>query len=300
MGEGKDNFPTTTKNVSESGNLRIGVPSKGRLSDLAGDLLRQAGLRFRRQDRSLFARVRDLPVELTFLRTDDIPTLCAEGAIDMGITGNDLVAEAGADVVVRMPLGVGRCRLALCVPEDSTAKAPADLDGARIATSFPRLTDAYLSQHGARVHLVSLSGSVEVMIALGVAEGIVDLVETGSTLAANRLRILEDIGQYETVLIQNKNCRNLDAANRVVRRLEGVVIARDWSLLEYNIRRTQLADAEKITPGFNSPTINPLEDKEWCAVRVMVRTGDVIDAMERLEELGAAAILETSIANCRL
>ncbi|TWT29849.1 ATP phosphoribosyltransferase [Blastopirellula retiformator] len=281
-------------------NLRIGVPSKGRLAELATDLLKDAGLSFRRQDRSLFALVKDAPVEITFLRTDDIPVLCAEGAIDMGITGSDLVAEAGVELVERLALGVGNCRLAVCVPESSAIKTAADLDGARIATSFPHVTEKYLAEHGAKAHMVTLSGSVEVMISLGVADAIVDLVETGSTLAANRLRILDEIGRYETILIQNHNPRHAEMADRVVRRLEGVVIARSYSLLEYNIPRTKLAEAEKIAPGFNSPTVSALEDADWCAVRVMVPRKQVIPAMEQLEAIGASAILETQIANCRL
>ncbi len=281
-------------------NLRIGLPSKGRLSEISGELLNQAGLNFRRQTRGLFARVSGLPIDLVFLRTDDIPTLCAEGAIDMGFTGSDLVEEAGANVQVRMRLGVGRCRLAICVPDESPIKAAAELKQTRIATSFPNITSAYLGRHHADAHLVALSGSVEVMIQLGVADAIVDLVETGSTLAANRLRILEEIGSYETVLIQNDRCRDQETAQRVVRRLEGVVIARDYSLLEYNIPRAKLAEAEQITPGFESPTVNALEDEDWCSVRVMVKRQDVISAMERLEALGASAIFETTISNCRL
>jgi ATP phosphoribosyltransferase len=281
-------------------NLRIGVPSKGRLSDLAGELLKQAGLTFRRQERSLFARVGEAPIDITFLRTDDIPVLCAEGAIDMGITGSDLVAESGADVTTRLALGIGRCKLALCVPEDSPVTKPGQLDGKRLATSFPSVTKQYLAEHRANAHLVTLGGSVEIMITLGVADAIVDLVETGSTLAANRLRVLAEIGRYESVLIQNVERRQADLADRVVRRLEGVVIARSWSLVEYNILKVKLAEAEKITPGFSSPTINPLEDPAWCAVRVMVRRGEVIDVMERLEAIGAHAILETQINNCRL
>jgi ATP phosphoribosyltransferase len=281
-------------------NLRIGIPSKGRLSEQAGDLLRQAGLHFRRQDRGLFARVGAMPVDITFLRTDDIPVLCAEGAIDMGITGSDLLSESGADVQTRLALGVGKCRLALCVPDDTDVASPADLDGKRVATSFPRLTEHFLREHQADVHLVNISGSVEVMIALGVADAIVDLVETGSTLAANRLRILDQIGAYETVLIQNPQTQHEATADRVVRRLEGVVIARSYSLLEYNVPLSKLAQAEQITPGFNSPTVSRLEDPEWCAIRVMVPRKDVISVMEQLETLGAHAILETPISNCRL
>ena len=285
--------------------LRIGLPSKGRLSDLATGMLSAAGLNFRRQSRGLFAKVSGMPLELIFLRTDDIPTLCAVGAIDMGITGSDLVDESGGGhtgggVHVRMKLGVGRCRLAVCVPDDSGFQTAADLDGKTIATSFPMVTSNYLAQSGATGKLVSLSGSVEVMIQLGVADAIVDLVETGSTLAANRLRVMEDIGHYETVLIQNDQKRQDEVAERVIRRLQGVVIARDYSLLEYNIPRSARTQAETITPGYNSPTINSLEDPNWCSVRVMVRRGDVIDAMERLEPLGASAIIETPITNCRL
>ncbi len=281
-------------------NLRIGVPSKGRLSEVAAELLKQAGLSFRRQERSLFARVGEMPVDITFLRTDDIPVLCAEGAIDMGITGSDLLAEAGVDVLTRLALGIGKCRLALCVPDESEIKSPGQLGGKRVATSFPNVTRRYLSEHKANAHLVNLGGSVEIMITLGVADAIVDLVETGSTLAANRLRVLAEIGRYESVLIQNKSRRQAELADRVVRRLEGVTIARSWSLLEYNLPREKLAEAEKITPGFNSPTVNSLEDPAWCAVRVMVRRGEVIEVMEKLEALGAHAILETQINNCRL
>lgn len=281
-------------------NLRIGIPSKGRLAELAGELLKEAGLNFRRSDRSLFARCRDVPIDVTFLRTEDIPVLCMEGAIDMGLTGADLIAEHRADVVTRLPLDIGHCRLAICVPEQGTIRAPQDLAGKRIATSFPNTTQEYLDRHHTAAHLVSLSGSVEVMIALGVADAIVDLVETGSTLAANGLRVLDEIGHYQTVLVQNRERRHAELADRVVRRLEGVVIARSYSLLEYNVPRNKLPEAERITPGFNSPTVSALEAADWCAVRVMVRRSEVIGIMEQLEALGASAILETRITNCRL
>jgi ATP phosphoribosyltransferase len=174
------------------------------------------------------------------------------------------------------------------------------LAGKRVATSFPRITRTWLAQRGVEAHFVELSGSVEIMIQLGVADAIVDLVETGSTLAANRLRVIDEIGRYETVLVQNHHVADAATADRIVRRLEGVVIARSYSLLEYNIPRSRLADAEKITPGFNSPTVSTLEDPEWCAVRAMVRRGEAHGIMERLEAIGASAIIETEIANCRL
>ncbi|MBT4692819.1 MAG: ATP phosphoribosyltransferase [Planctomycetaceae bacterium] len=281
-------------------NIRIGLPSKGRLSDLAIELLKEAGIRFRRQNRSLFAKVRGLPIDIIFLRTDDIPVLCAEGAIDMGITGSDLVAEANVDVDTRLSLNVGKCRLAVCVPDDLEFNDPNQLDGNRIATSFTNVTKNFLAEHNATAHLVPLSGSVEIMIALGIADVIVDLVETGSTLAANRLKIAHEIGHYETVLIQNKQQRHSELAQRVIRRLEGVVIARGYSLLEYNIPQGNLEAALKITPGFKSPTITPLDDQQWSAVRVMVKSTEITSVMDQLEEIQASAILETPINNCRL
>ena len=280
--------------------LRIGLPSKGRLAEQTAELLTQAGLSFRRQERSLFARVSEMPIEITFLRTEDIPVLCAEGAIDLGITGSDLIAEAGVDLTNRLALGIGKCRLSVCVSEDSSVHVPQDLHAKRVATSFPHITERFFAANHAKVHLVPLSGSVEIMVSLGVADAIVDLVETGSTLAANRLRVLTDIGHYETVLVQNREQRYADIADRVVRRLQGVVVARTYSLLEYNILRSKLPEAEKITPGYNSPTISGLEDSEWCAVQVMVRRKEVIDVMDKLEAIGATAILETQIINCRL
>lgn len=293
--------------------LRIGVPSKGRLADLAGDLLADAGLKFRRNNRDLFARVKPNAgisgdIDVTFLRTDDIPVLCAEGAIDMGITGSDLVEEAGVTVpaddrpavTTRKELGLGGCRLCVCVPESAPFKSAKDLDGKRIATSFPHVTETYLAKHGAKCHLVELTGSVEVMIALGIADGIVDIVETGSTLAANKLRIMDTIGHYETVLIQNPNTTHAALCDQIVKRIDGVIIARGYSLLEYNVHQDNLAKAEKVTPGFSSPTVGRLEEDGWFSVRAMVPRKEVIGAMEKLEELGARAILETAIKNCRL
>ena len=281
-------------------NLRIGIPSKGRLADRTSDLLAQAGLSFRRQDRALFARVQGMPIDITFLRTDDIPLLCARGAIDLGITGSDLVAESGAELLTRLPLGSGRCRMVICVPEESPITQVSDLAGTSIASSFPTITRNFLADHGCEAQIIPLHGSVEIMISLGVAEAIVDLTETGSTLAANKLRILEEIDRYESVVIQNQASREAELADLVIRRLEGVVVARAYSLLEYNVARSKLSEAEQLTPGFHSPTVNPLEDPDWCAVRVMVKRGDVTETMDKLDNLGATAILETQIHNSRL
>ena len=290
--------PTAT--LTDDDYLRLGVPSKGRLGELAVELLEQAGLKFRRQNRGLFARVGGLPIDLIFLRTDDIPTLCERGAIDLGITGEDLVEEAGATVQTALRFGLGRCRLSYCVPEHSPHQTAADLNGLRIATSFPNVTRAHLRSVDADAEITSLSGSVEAMVRLGVADAIVDLVETGSTLAANRLRVIEDIGHYETVLIQNRAGRMPGVVATLLQRLGGVVLARNYSMLEYNIPADRLPEASKITPGYNSPTISHLQDPHWLAVQVMVRRGEVMETMDRLKDVGAAAIFEMNINHCRL
>lgn len=286
--------------MSEARNLRIGVPSKGRLQEPAERLLHEAGLVFRRQERTLFARCQEVPLDVTFIRAQDVPVLVAEGALDLGITGQDLVAETGVQIEERLVLGFGRCRLAVCVPEQSGCQTLRELAGGKLATSFPGLTKRHLAEQKIEARVVELGGSLEVMVSLGLADAIVDLVETGSTLAANQLRVLSEIGLYQAVLVQNGQLKDRALADRVVRRIEGVVIAREYSLLEYNVPRDLLRKAKKITPGFESPTVSALEEEGWCAVKVMVKRAEVIDIMERLEELGATAILETQITNCRL
>ena len=279
--------------------LRIGVPSKGRLSELATELLLQAGLNFRRQERALFARVSGLSADITFLRTDDIPTLCAEGAIDLGITGSDLVAEAQAAVDVRMKLGVGRCKLAVCVPLHGKIQSASDLDGKRVATSFPRTTERYLDKHSAKVHLVGLNGSVEIMISLGVADAIADVVSTGTTLKQAGLAIIgEPILESEAVLIGAKEPTE-EAAN-LIRRLTGVIIERQYVLMDYDIKTELIDTACAITPGFESPTISPLRVDGWSAVRAMVPRKSAQKVMDELWSIGARGILVTDIHACRL
>ncbi|MEM7672759.1 MAG: ATP phosphoribosyltransferase [Verrucomicrobiota bacterium] len=281
-------------------NLRIGLPSKGRLAEESVSIFERAGIKFRRQNRSLFAKVKGMPIEIIFLRGSDIPLLCAEGALDMGLTGSDSVQEAAVDLDIRLRLGIGRCRMSICVPADSPFQSVSDLDGKRIATSFPEIAHRYFKANGATPHLVSLSGSVEIMISLGVADAIVDLVETGSTLVANKLKVLEDIDSYEVVLLQNNAVRDPEIADIITRRLEGVVISNSWSLLEYNVPAKSIEQAKKITPGFKSPTVAKLEDPEWYAIRVMVKRKNLNEVMDSLEQIGATAILETQINNCRL
>ena len=241
--------------------LRIGVPSKGRLSEIASDLLHQAGLSFRRQERGLFARVREIPIDVTFLRTDDIPVLCAEGAIDMGITGSDLVAESQVDVQTRLSLGVGHCRLAICVPEDSSIQHVQDLQDVTSPPPFPQLTQQYLQQH----QDVSPSGPP---VGFGGDHGRPGRGRRDRGSGRDRQYAWPPIAyafwtrsaSFESVLIQHPILPAAGVGGPRRPTPGGVVIARSYSLLEYNILRQHLAEAEQITPGFDSPTVNSLED----------------------------------------
>jgi len=279
-------------------NFKIGVPSKGRLSEPVLDLLKRAGLKFRRGTRSLYAHCKKNPITLVFLRAEDIPLLVAEGALDLGITGSDLVIEKKAKTHEIMDVGIGECKLSIAAPKD--VKNLKVLKNKRIATSFPTITTKFFKDLKIPVKIFEVSGSVEVMIALGLADAIVDIVETGDTLRENGLEVVQDIGHYKTILIANKNVVKDPKTLWLKKRIEGVVIADQYCLLEYNIHKNGIPAAEKIAPGFESPTISQLEEKDWFAIKVMVKMHEIHEVMDQLENIGATAIMQITINNCRL
>lgn len=285
--------------INKKDKLTIGVPSKGRLSDPVLDLLKRAGLKFRRGTRSLYAHCKKNPITLVFVRAEDIPLLVAEGALDLGITGSDLVIEKKAKVVNLMDVGIGECKLSIAAPMN-VVKNLKTLKGKRVATSFPVITNKFFKDLGVNVKVFEVSGSVEVMIALGLADAIVDIVETGDTLRENGLEVVRDIDHYKTILIANKNMAKAAKTLWLKKRIEGVVIADQYCLLEYNIHKKNIPAAEKIAPGFESPTISQLEEKDWFAIKVMVKMNEIHEVMDQLEDLGATAIMQTTINNCRL
>ena len=281
---------------------RIAIPSKGRLQESSEALLRTAGIKYRKRDRSLFAHVDGFNAVILFVRPDDIPLLVAEGAADMGIVGQDLIHEHGCEsrVQPKLELGFGSCRLAVATRANGGAKTVKSLKGAKVAASMINTAREYFKKQKVDVTLLEVSGSVEIMVALGLADGIVDLVESGDTLRDNGLEVIETIAQSQAILIQAQKPRDSKLCDLIVRRLQGVLTAQQYTLLEYNVPRSKLKEAEKITPGFNSPTISDLEDPNWVAVKVMVPKKKSIEIMDKLEALGASAILETPILNCRL
>lgn len=280
--------------------LGIALPGKGRLMEPAMDLLKRSGYRFRRRDRHLQASCTTADITFIFVRADDVPVLVSRGVVDLGITGSDLVAERNLPVDTLMPLGFGRCRLCVAGPE-SLADTPIDwYEGKNIATSFPRTTARWFADQGVSVQPIEMQGSMEIMVSLELAHAIVDVVETGDTLREHHLVPLLEVGRFEAVLIGAPGTGERPDVRQVVRRLEGILVADRYSILEYNIPEALLAQAEEITPGFESPTVSKLDQPGWLAVKVLVETGGVPAVMDRLEQLGATGIFESAVRNCRL
>ncbi|MFH0939234.1 MAG: ATP phosphoribosyltransferase [Planctomycetota bacterium] len=286
----------------ENRSLRIAVPSKGRLQEPSEALLSVAGIKYRRRDRALLACVNELNAAVLFVRPDDIPLLVAEGVADLGLVGQDLVHEhrCASRVRSRLQLGFGQCRLVVATRSDGGPKTVGALKGCKIAASMINSAREFFAQRKIKVQLLEVSGSVEIMVALGLADAVVDLVESGDTLRDNGLETIETIAHSQAVLIQSPQPRDQKLCDLIVRRFEGVLTAQQWTLLEYNVLRRRLKAAQKITPGFNSPTISDLGDSHWVAVKVMIPKKQSIEIIDKLEALGASAILETQILNCRL
>lgn len=287
-------------NLNETDRLKFAIPSKGRLKDPTIELLKKAGFKFRATGRNLYATCTNYDVVFIFVRADDIPVLVESGVIDLGVTGSDLIIERRASVASLLPLGYGHCRLCVAVRDGYESESLDSLRGRNIATSFPVMTQDYFRKNNVDVNCIVMNGSVEIMISLNLAQAIVDIVETGDSLRDHNLKVFREIGVYETTLISRKESVNDERILNIKRRIEGVLVASQYSMLEYNIKECILKEAEKITPGFNSPTVSRLDQDDWCAVKVMVKKNDVVQVMDRLEAIGATAIIETEIVNCRL
>jgi ATP phosphoribosyltransferase len=286
--------------IHDRNRLRFALPGKGRLREPTIELLKKAGFNFRTKDRNLYATCANADIVFIFVRADDIPVLVGTGVIDLGITGSDLINERKADVETVLPLGYGKCRLCIAVRDGYENEGIEPLAGKTVATSFPHITKEFFKNNRVSVNCVEMNGSVEIMVALGLADAIVDIVETGDSLRDNNLRVLKEIGKYETVFIANRNCADDPRVKNIRRRIEGILVASRYSVLEFNIREENLKEAEKIAPGYESPTVSKLDEEGWIAVKVMVEKDRVVDTMDRLEAAGATAILETELKNCRL
>lgn len=280
--------------------LKIAVPNKGSLAESGAQMLREAGYRQRSDTKDLVLSDDANGVEFYYLRPRDIAVYVGEGTLDLGITGRDMLLDSKAQAAEVMQLGFGATRFRFAGPRDG-GHSVEGLAGQRIATSYPGLVEAHLAERGITARLIKLDGAVESAIRLGVADVIADVVETGRTLRQAGLELFGDpILHSEAVLIQRSGGEAPAGLDQLVRRLSGVLVARNYVMMDYDVRSELVDRASALTPGLESPTVSPLAREGWVAVRAMVRKSDAQRVMDDLWELGARAILVTDIAACRL
>jgi ATP phosphoribosyltransferase len=280
--------------------LRIAVPNKGTLSAPAAQMLREAGYVQRPGDRDLICRDPGNDVEFFYLRPGDIATYVGSGDLDLGITGRDLLLDSGSEADELLDLGFAKATFRFAArPEE--LRDTAQLAGRRIATSYPGLVARYLTEHGLAATVVRLDGAVENAIRLGVADVVADVVETGATLRQAGLEILgKPILESSAVLIRRRGSAADGPVNQLLRRLQGVLVARRYVMLAYDVQAEQLDAAVRLTPGIESPTVSQLHREGWLAVQAMVARTEVHRIMDELYDVGARAILVTDIHACRL
>jgi ATP phosphoribosyltransferase len=266
---------------------RVAVPNKGRLADPSVDLLRKAGLRFEVSSRALSVPVRNMPVEVLFVRADDIPELVHDGVADFGITGLDLVSEATLDVSIVSELGFGRCRLTAAVDNASEVQSIEGFEGLRVATSHPATVGRFFADKGIEITTVPVKGSVEVAPKLDIADAIVDLVSSGSTMLVNGLRPITTVLESQAALIATGNLTESPLTTMV----RAVVAAKRRRYVLMNAPKRCLAAIESIIPGEDGPTVIPLSHDGMVAVHSVVDADDMWTVLPRLEAAGASAIL---------
>ncbi|HEX5524305.1 MAG TPA: ATP phosphoribosyltransferase [Pedococcus sp.] len=280
--------------------LRIAVPNKGSLAEASAEMLREAGYRVRRDSKELVIVDPENEVEFFYLRPRDIAVYVGSGTVDCGITGRDLLLDSGSAAIEVMPLGFGASTFRYAARPGECASV-AEISGHRVATSYAGLVEKHLADQGISAQVVRLDGAVETAITLGVADVIADVVETGATLRNQGLEVFGDpILRSEAVLIRREGSHETASVEVLRRRLTGVITARHYVMLDYDVPAGLVDDACAITPGLESPTVSPLQNKDWCAVRAMVPRHGTNAIMDQLYDLGARAILVTDIAACRL
>lgn len=278
--------------------LRIAVPNKGSLSETAAHMLAEAGYTGRRDPRSLTSADARNGVEFFYLRPRDIATYVGSGALDVGITGRDLLLDSGSEAREIQELDFGGSTFRFAAPPN-TVRTLDDLGGKRVATSYPGLVGDFLARHDVTAELIRLDGAVESAVKLGVADAVADVVSTGATLRAQGLEIVGPVILESTAVLISAQPDRPGIAT-LQRRLQGVLVARQYVLMDYDLPRALLEKAQAVTPGLESPTVSPLADSDWVAVRAMVPRADVNHVMDELYDLGARAILVGSIHAARL
>jgi len=280
--------------------LRVAVPNKGALAVAASEMLSEAGYRQRHEQRDLTVLDPTNNVEFFFLRPKDIAIYVGSGELDLGITGRDLALDSGAEVEERLALGFGGSTFRYAAPSGREWTVT-DLAGKRLATAYPRLVRDDLARHGVTADVIRLDGAVEISVQLGVADAVADVVGSGRTLRQHDLTAFGDpICVSEAVLVHRAGADDSPPKVQLTARLQGVVFAQHYMMLDYDCPKDLLAGAIMLTPGLESPTVAPLAHEDWVAVRAMVPRREVNQTMDELSALGAKAVLASDIRSCRL
>lgn len=279
--------------------IKIAIPNKGQLFEPTVELLTSCGYRLTKTPKSLTSLDPDNNIEFYFLRPVDIPIYVASGILDAGVTGKDFAAEKGVAPTLLVDLHFGRSRLCAAVPKDSPYTSLADVADLRIATSFPEITRTYYGRDDLK--LVTLEGAVEISVQLGIAEAIVDVVETGGTLDQAGLRVVgEPLFRSNAALFARPGSEQFDEVETLTRRIEGRMVALEYVMVEYDCPIPLLARASEITPGIESPTVSPLQREGWVSVKAMLRKREANKTIDELARLGCKGVLLTTIEMARI
>lgn len=277
--------------------LRIAIQSKGRLNEESTALLKEIGINIDDSKRKFLAKIPNFPMEVLYMRDDDIPQVVSCGTASLGIVGENEVAERGLDVTIVKKLGFGGCRISLAIPKDADYDGPSWFNGKRIATSYPRILKQFLDENGICASIEIITGSVEIAPAAGIADAIFDIVSSGGTLVTNGLKEVEKVFFSEAVLIANKDLSEDDKAilDTMLFRIDSALFSRDKKYILMNIPESSIEEATKILPAMRSPTIMPLAAKGWCAMHSVVEENGIWDKICQLKAIGAEGILVLNI-----
>jgi len=291
-------------NSSPPGHCKFAIPKKGRLFKKVNELLQGSGIEYHREDRLDVAICKNLPITLVFLPASDIAKYVGDGNVDIGITGTDIVEESNVKVDKVMDLGFGSCKLCVQAPVLDQVTDVSTLAGGRIVTSFPHLTEKFFAPmdaaKGVKTKVTEVSGSVEAACGLGLADAVVDLVETGTTMRAAGLEVVGEVLSTESILISNVNSKHEDTVKLIKRRIEGYMLAKKFVMISYNVHNDLLDAALKLTPGKKSPNITSLQNSKFKAVTSLVNNKEQNAKMDELHDLGATDILTFALSNTRM
>ena len=273
--------------------IRIAIQSKGRLNEQSVELLQDAGLNVNDQKRKFLDRVDNFPIEILYLRDDDIPQVVADGSADIGIGGYNEVAETEAAVDIVRQLGFGGCRISLAIPKGDEYTSPQYFQGKRIATSYPHILGRYFKEQGIEASVRVIKGSVEIAPAAGIADAIFDIVSSGGTLVSNGLKEVEKVVHSEAVLIATPNLAPEKQAvlDSLLFRIDAVTNSRGKKYILMNLPADKVEEAIAILPAMRSPSVMPLADSAWCSLHSVVKADELWNKIERLKQIGAEGIL---------